>query len=327
MSFSIFVSTTDRGLSRAERSGGIWKVTRHLKDEESRSLACSSEEGSILLGTQGGGTWRSDDAGITWSRSGLDGMIVKSLAISPADHRVVYAGTKPPRIFKSGDGGRTWFELDGFRDVRRWWWRQPAERPTTPYVSALAASPTDPDVVVAGIEAGAVLRTHDGGITWRGHLKGAVRDCHALAFHQEAPYVYEGGGAIRKPGVAVSRDAGAIWERIATGPDHKYGWAALGDRGDPETWYIALAPGPMKAHSDGRAEAYIYRRDATGWKRLEGGLPQPMKHMAYALMSDAPNHLYAGLASGRVWHSTDRGTSWSEMPFDLGAIHRSLVAL
>jgi photosystem II stability/assembly factor-like uncharacterized protein len=327
VSFSIFVSTTWRGLSRAERSGASWEVTRHLEEEETRSLAASADEGLVLLGTQGRGVWRSDDAGATWSRSGLEKTIVKSLAFSPADPNVVYAGTKPPALFKSGDGGRAWSELEGFRAVRRWWWRQPAERPTTPYVSALAASPADPDVAVAGVEAGAVLRTDDGGVTWRGHLRGAVRDCHVLAFHHKEPYVYEGGGAIRKPGAAISRDAGATWERVAAGPEHKYGWAALGDPSDPETWYVSLAPGPRKAHSDGGAEAYIYRRDATGWKRLEGGLPQPLRHMTYALLSDAPDHLYAGIASGRVWRSADRGVSWSEMPFDLGAIHRSLVAL
>jgi photosystem II stability/assembly factor-like uncharacterized protein len=326
VSFSIFVSTTWRGLSRAERTGDSWTVTRHLEDEETRSLA-SSPEGLIVAGTQGHGAWRSGDAGATWTPSGLDGMIVKSLVISPADPRVVYAATKPPRIFKSRDGGRTWSELEGFLEVRKWWWRQPAERPTIPYVSALAASPTNPDVVVAGIEAGAVLRTDDGGVSWRGHQKGAVRDCHALAFHHKAPYVYEGGGAVRRPGAAISRDAGITWERVLKGPNHNYGWAVLGDRGDPETWYVSLAPSAMKAHRDGKAEAYVYRRDAEGWKRLRGGLPQPMRHMVYTLVSDAPGHLYAGIASGRVWRSEDRGDSWSEMGFDLGAIHRSLVAL
>ena len=327
MNFSIFVSTTWRGVSRAERSAGSWTVTHHLEDEETRSLATAAKEGLVLLGTQRAGVWRSDDGGAMWSRSGLDGLIIKALAISPADPRTVYAGTKPPRVFKSRDGGLTWSEMEGMRAARKWWWRQPAERPTTPYVSALAASPTDPDVVVAGIEAGAVLRTEDGGITWKGHLKGAVRDCHVLAFHHTEPYVYEGGGAVRKPGAAISRDAGATWERVETGPEPTYGWATCGDPEDPETWYVALAPSARKAHSDGRAETYIYRHDADGWKRLGGGLPQPMRHMGYALVSDAVDHIYAGFASGHVWCSTDRGTSWTEMPFDLDAIHRSLVAL
>lgn len=326
MGISVLVSTTWPGISRAERSGGAWEVSSHLQGEETTSLA-SATGGPILVGTQGNGIFRSDDAGASWAASGLDGMIVKSLAISPADPRVAYAGTKPPRIFKSDNGGREWRELEGFRRARRWWWRQPAERPTTPYVSALAASPTDPDVIVAGIEAGAVLRTDDGGATWQGHLKGAVRDCHVVAFHASAPYVYEGGGAVRKPGAAISRNAGVTWERIVEGPDVNYGWAVLGDRADPETWYVSLAPGAMKAHRDGDAEAYLFRHDRNGWKRLAGGLPQPMKHMVYALLSDAPDHIYAGLASGRVWHSADRGESWSQLPVDMGSIRRCLIGI
>jgi photosystem II stability/assembly factor-like uncharacterized protein len=206
VSFSVFVSTTWRGISRAERTGGSWTVSSLLKEEATRSLA-SSKEGLILVGTQGNGVRRSDDAGVSWTPSGLDGMIVKSLAISPADPRVVYAGTKLPRIFKSENGGRDWGELAGFRQVRKWWWRQPAERPSVPYVSALAPAPADPDVIVAGIEAGAVLRTDDGGASWHGHLTGAVRDCHVLAFHRSAPYVYEGGGGVRRPGAAISKNA------------------------------------------------------------------------------------------------------------------------
>lgn len=327
MSFSVFVSTTWRGLARAERSGGSWTVTRHLDDEETRALASSRAGGVVLLGTQGNGVWRSEDSGATWSRSGLDGMIVKSLAISPADDRVVYAGTKPPMMFKSEDGGRTWSELVNFRHVRRWWWRQPAERPTTPYVSSLAASPLDPDIVVVGIEAGAVLRTEDGGASWRGHLSGAVRDCHVLAFHDREPYVYEGGGALRKPGASISRDSGSTWERVERGPDHNYGWAVVGDPEEPETWFASLASSPRTAHADGNAEAYIYRCDPRGWKRLAGGLPQPMTSMVYALISAAPNHVFAGAANGRVWHTQDRGETWTEMPFDLGSIHRELTAL
>jgi hypothetical protein len=51
--------------------------------------------------------------------------------------------------------------------------------------------------------------------------------------------------------------------------------------------------------------------------------------MPYALLTDpgAPGNLYAGLSDGDVWHSADRGDSWQRLPFNLGAIHRSLVML
>jgi hypothetical protein len=68
----------------------------------------------------------------------------------------------------------------------------------------LSVSPTDPNVIVAGVEFGALVRSEDGGRTWSNHRKGALRDCHSLTFHAtNGNWVYEGGG-----GATVSRDGG-----------------------------------------------------------------------------------------------------------------------
>jgi len=62
---------------------------------------------------------------------------------------------------------------------------------------------------------------------------------------------------------------------------------------------------------------------------LTGGLPQPLNHMPYALLTDptTPGHVYAGLSNGEVWHSTDHGDSWHKLPFCLKGIHRTLILL
>jgi photosystem II stability/assembly factor-like uncharacterized protein len=283
----------------------------------------------VLAGTQGDGLFRSDDAGSTWTPSGLEGSIVKSVSFCAAEPATAYAGTKPPHIFRSDDGGRSWSELESFRNVRgRSIWRQPAERPSTAYVQALACSPTDPDVVVAGMEAGAVVRTTDGGRTWSNHLKGSCRDCHSLHLHPDGQHVYEGGGAVRKPGVAVSADRGETWERPADGLDLAYGWAVAADPADPGIVYISLSPGPMKAHSEGQAEAGIFRRDGDGpWQRLGGGLPEPIPDMPYALITHpgTPGYLLAGLANGDLWETDDHGESWRLAAVRFEAVHRVLI--
>jgi photosystem II stability/assembly factor-like uncharacterized protein len=331
MSLSLFVATPGRGVACAERNGGEWRLRRSLENEDVRCLATAGDT-TILAGTQGHGLFRSEDGGRRWFPSGLNGLIVKSLAAAPADPRTVYAGTKPPGLFLSHDGGASWTELEGFRAARRWWWRQPAERPTTPYVQALAVSPADPGVVLAGMEAGAVVRSTDGGRSWSSHLKRACRDCHALVFHARGEWAYQGGGGalFSKPGVAISRVGGASWGRPDAGIDRKYGWAVAADPSDPKVCYVALSPGAMKAHSPGRADAYIFRTtDARAWHKLSGGLPQPLDHMPYALIADPgdPGHVYCGLANGHIWHSADRGDTWTRMPIEMGAIERSLVAL
>jgi hypothetical protein len=84
------------------------------------------------------------------------------------------------------------------------------------------------------------------------------------------------------------------------------------------------------AHVDGEANACIFRSaGGAAWQKLGGGLPQPLNYMAYALITDpaAPGHLYAGLSNGDVWHSTDHGDTWRQLPFNLKGIHRTLVML
>ena len=73
----------------------------------------------------------------------------------------------------------------------------------------------------------------------------------------------------------------------------------------------------------------IFRSTGESWQRLAGGLPEPLDHIPYALLTDPddPGHLYAGLSNGEVWHSADYGESWRQLPFNLRAIHRDLIAL
>jgi hypothetical protein len=75
-------------------------------------------------------------------------------------------------------------------------------------VQALSISPSDPNVIMAGIELGGVLRSADDGRSLSKHRRGAVLDCHSLKFHPtNGSWVYEGGGG----GAAFSQDVGITW--------------------------------------------------------------------------------------------------------------------
>jgi photosystem II stability/assembly factor-like uncharacterized protein len=154
-----------------------------------------------------------------------------------------------------------------------------------------------------------------------------LRDCHTLTFHSsDRSWVYEAGGT--GAGVAYSHDGGQTWTQPRVGLDRHYGWAVAADPAQPEIWYASVAPGPRAAHSALHAQACIVRKCGSApWERLDGGLPQPLTHMAYALLTDpaAPGRVYAGLSNGEVWQSTDWGDTWQRLPFTLGAIRRSLL--
>lgn len=167
------------------------------------------------------------------------------------------------------------------------------------------------------LEPGVVVRSTDGGETWSAHRRGALRDCHDLRFHAtDGRWVYEGGHG----GGAVSQDAGETWSSPREGLDHSYGWADAADPARPEVWYVAVAPGPGKAHGPGPAEAFIFRKIGEApWAKLRGGLPQPLDSMPYTLatLRSAPGCLVAGLANGEVWETGDLGESWTQLPIRL----------
>jgi hypothetical protein len=326
-----FISTSGSRLARAEcEANGHWSVEFLLEDTNVCCLAGDPHNRNVVYaGTHGHGVLRSEDRGKTWQPVGMQGQVVKAIAVSPVEQGLIFAGTKPPGIFVSRDSGRQWTELLSFHRMRRWFWFTPAE-PGKPYVLAIALSPTDPDVIIAGVEAGAVLRSIDGGISWEGHLKGAIRDCHALTFHAtNGNWVYEAGGY----GAAFSQDGGTTWQQperatlidfiklmrgggirpFNQGLDRIYSFAVGADPARPEIWYISASPGPFKAHVEGKAEAFIYRKSGDSpWKKLNGGLPQPLPNMPYALLTDlaASGHLYAGLSNGDIWHTANYGDHW-----------------
>jgi len=337
MNTRTFLATQSNGLTRAHCENGGWKIDSALDDQIVHCLALAPHTPNLVYaGTRGDGVLRSNDGGNTWLPAGLTGQIVKSLAVSRLQPGTLYAGCKPPTLFVSRDGGASWAEIESFRRARSWWWRSPAEPDLGAYIQGITVSPTDPNVIVVGIELGAVLRSSDGGETWQGHRPGAIRDCHSITFHAtNGDWVYEAGGS--GAGAACSRDGGHTWHQPKAGLDRHYGWAVAADPAHPEVWYASLSAMSARskrfvpaAHVDGEANACIFRSTGgAAWQKLGGGLPQPLNYMAYALITDpnAPGHVYAGLSNGDVWHSTNYGDTWQQLPFNLKGIHRTLVML
>lgn len=324
----IFLSTNGNRLARAECQNDQWSVEFLLEGANLCCLAANPHNPNVVYaGTQDSGLLRSDDKGKTWYVLGMEGHVIKAIAISPVEPGLIVIGTRPIGVFISRDDGQSWMESVSFKKTRRFFWFSPAEKPFTAYVQSIALSPTDPNVMVVGVEFGAVVRSTDGGTTWQNHRRGALRDCHSLKFHATSgDWVYEGGGT--GAGAAFSRDAGNTWTQTKQGLDRHYGWAIAADPARPEVMYVSLSPGPMKAHSSDNAQAYIFRlMGGEIWEQLSGGLPQPLNHMPYALLtdSDATGHLYAGLSNGDVWHTADYGDHWRQLPINLGSIFTTMI--
>jgi photosystem II stability/assembly factor-like uncharacterized protein len=316
-------ATTGSAFARLEEANGGWRVALELEGSGAQCLAVDPGNADVAyVGLHEGGVRKTSDAGESWVDCRLPAPDVFSVAVSPADG-AVYAGTEPSALYRSDDGGQSWRELAGLLDLpSRPTWSFPP-RPWTSHVRWVAPSPHDGDLLLAGIELGGLMRSTDGGETWEDHRPGAQPDVHSLAWHpRERGRAYEAGGG----GAAWSNDAGETWHKADEGRDRHYTWSVAVDPVDPEIWYVSASTSPFAAHGRrGDPQARIYRRRNGGWEALEGGLPEPLPAMPYALVA-ARDRLFAGLANGELWESGDRGDTCRACSLEGDRLDR-LVAL
>ncbi len=302
----LYAATGD-GIARLDEIGDEWVVELLLGGSGAQCLALDPADAETLYaGLRADGVQRSEDGGRSWVDCALPEAGVFSLAVSGAGG-AVYAGTEPSRLFRSDDRGGSWRELEALLELpSRPSWSFPP-RPWTSHVRWIAPSPHEAELLLVGIELGGLMRSSDGGASWQDHRSGAQPDVHSLAWHPRvSDRAYEAGGG----GAAFSVDAGETWQPADEGRDRHYTWSVAVDPADPELWYLSASTGPYAAHGRGEPQARIYRRRADEpWRALGDGLPEPLPAMPYALVA-VDGRLFAGLADGQIWESTDRGDSW-----------------
>jgi photosystem II stability/assembly factor-like uncharacterized protein len=91
---------------------------------------------------------------------------------------------------------------------------------------------------------------------------------------------------------------------------------------------VSASTGPFAAHGAGDPEAAVYRRRDGGWQRIDGGLPDPLTAMPYALVA-LSGRVVAGLRDGQLWESADGGGRWSRSAVRgdrLSAVHALAAA-
>jgi hypothetical protein len=250
-----------------------------------------SEPARIYCGSYDRGLWRSEDAGETWLPVGTpqdyftphtSGMIgpreTTFVSVSPEPEldgrHAVWIGTEPSRLYCSIDHGETFDFVSPLDLPSRARWSFPP-RPDTHHVQRIAHG-TNGRLHVA-IEAGAMLRSHDGGRTFEDRLPDSPIDTHVLLTHPLAPgRLYAAlGDALFTPGrsFAESRDDGESWQYSGRGLEampYLYGLAV--NPGNPDDIRVAASQGPQAAHATGGSS--IFRREGDGWIEDADGFPR-----------------------------------------------------
>ena len=325
---TLFAATGNDVVRLHRDNSGNWTEKSVLTGVGVQCLAVDPHDGKrMYAGTFDNGLFCSDDGGQRWQSSGegIPHSRILSVAVSPSDRTngmgAVFAGTEPSSIYRSRDGGESWQDLPTLRDIPSApTWSFPP-RPWTSHVRWIAPHWSDANILFAGIELGGVMRSLDGGETWEDRKPGSYHDSHAIVAHHKATNrVYEAAGG----GVSSSQDTGETWSEVDSGMDRHYVWGLAVDPADPDLWYVSATHSARFAHGDREsADAFIYRKQGDSpWQAVGGGLESPLPVMPYALLTplDRPGELFAGMRTGALWHSTDRGEAWSQVDVALPGI-------
>ena len=149
--------------------------------------------------------------------SGRDGGRVHNLSAVPGDATTYFAASEVGGLFKSTDGGSSWFHLDGYLPGTAW---------------DVAAATGGQRVVATSFNEGrvdlaSVLQVStDGGATWSGQLPAAPAGCSVNRTDQPSAFgiaVRPGANDIlvgTNCGLARSPDAGDTWTRFDPTPNN-----------------------------------------------------------------------------------------------------------
>jgi photosystem II stability/assembly factor-like uncharacterized protein len=251
-------------------------------------LAPGGSEGRrILMGTEPGALFSSDDDGATWTLNealwnqptrpdkwfgaaagAAEGPAIHSIWVDPRNADRTLVGISVGGVFETADGGKSWTPRN--KGLRADYMPDPdADVGHDPHL--LAAAPSDPDVLWQQNHCG-VFRSVDGGATW----------------------------------TDVSERDGVV----------KFGFpVAIDEKRADTAWVVPATSDQCRVPVD-RAMCVARTEDGgKTWTALRKGLPQEQCYdivYRHALDLDGET-LVMGSTTGNAWYSTSGGDDWHEL--------------
>jgi photosystem II stability/assembly factor-like uncharacterized protein len=246
----------------------------------------------------GGGVYRSDDAGETWTpadrteRIAQRGDDLATVGVDPRDPDIVYVTNTS--AYKSTDAGKTFVALRG--------------APGGDDYQSIWISPDDPRTIALGSDQGAVI-TVNGGATWSSWYNQPTAQLYHVTADDRLPYrLYGGQQESGSAGVLSRGNDGMIgvreWHPAGV---EEYGYAA------PDPLHPGIVYGGKVTRYDERTGQTRAVGPVVGWRRNP---VYRFRRTAPLAFSPADKHaLYLG--SNVVFKTRDGGEHWSVISPDL----------
>jgi hypothetical protein len=270
----------------------------------------------MLAGTYEDGLYASEDDGKSWERvtDGFTAPCLRTIDTDLLDSGAILAGTEPGRIFRSRDGGRTWAELDGIRDIPRHEdWFLPYS-PRAGAVRNVYSPPGSSNRLLASVEVGGLLDSTDGGETWTCSRVTVDTDIHYITGHpQNGSLLFAALGYAgieresedpdnrKRGGVARSRDAGKTWEKLFG--DYTRAVIIPPNKTD----IIIAAPSPNVGRT-GRIE--VSRDEGETWELASDGIDVPMEDQVEVFVAAPDGAVWGICAGGRLLGASPDELHW-----------------
>ncbi|WP_233868464.1 WD40/YVTN/BNR-like repeat-containing protein [Paraburkholderia adhaesiva] len=242
----------------------------------------------------------------------------------PDEPGVLWAGTIPGGLFRSGDGGDTW-------ELNRALWDRPERLEwagggyDAPGIHSVLVDPRDSRHITIGVSSGGVWQTADGGATWRQGSDGMEAD-YMPPERRGDPNVQDPHHVVQCPanpdvlwtqhhcGIFRSTDGATHWQRIEAQPS-SFGFAVAVHPREPDTaWFVPAVKDQYRVPVDGKFVVTRTRDGGRTFERFSNGLPPvPAYDLVYRHgldVDESGTRLAMGSTTGGLWTSADGGESW-----------------
>ncbi|MEC8831694.1 MAG: glycosyl hydrolase [Bacteroidota bacterium] len=323
-----YMGTTGGGLWKTTNAGGQWEnisdgffemgsvgaVT--VSPSSPNIVYCGMGEHAPrgVMTSYGDGMYKSNDAGKTWIKLGLEKtQHISRIIVHPTNPDIVYvaaqgalyAPNQERGVYRSMDGGKTWEKIlyvnegTGAAELS-----MDANNPLVLY-AAMWEHQRKPNKVISGGPGSGLYKSTDGGDTWKEMTKGLPEEKGKMAIAVSAANsdkvyaVVESDSDQDKGGLFVSNDAGESWHMVSG--DNRlvqrawYYIEVFADPNDEDTVYVLSAS--MFRSEDG----------GTSWETIS--VPHGDTHDLWINPDNSNNILLAD--DGGATISYDYGETWT----------------
>jgi photosystem II stability/assembly factor-like uncharacterized protein len=292
-------SGPNSGLHKSTDGGSTWRrLSRGLPGAGEglgrMSVAIAPSDPKRLYATvgarDGGGVYRSDDAGESWTQVSADRRLGGDIRVHPQNPDLVFVGTIA--AYRSDDGGKTWTSFKGAPggdDYQRIW-----------------INPLNPEIMLFTADQGATV-TVNGGRTWSSWYNQPTAQLYHVSTDNNFPYWVYGGqqesGAI---GTASRGNGGQISFRD---------WIGIG-----ADEYAYVAPDPLNPNIVYGGRVVRFNK-ATG--QSQNVAPEALRSGKYRILRTMPLLFHPAdptlllFATNVLWKTTNGGQHWEILSPDL----------